>query len=60
MPLAAQPNAGKPRDIEGRNIYLCSPDYMASYARRFIAPACGWSADAAARPRSTSARFSWP
>ncbi|HEY7788963.1 MAG TPA: bifunctional homocysteine S-methyltransferase/methylenetetrahydrofolate reductase [Vicinamibacterales bacterium] len=34
--LAAQPNAGKPRDIEGRNIYLCSPDYMASYARRFI------------------------
>jgi methionine synthase I (cobalamin-dependent)/5,10-methylenetetrahydrofolate reductase len=36
-PLAAQPNAGKPRDIEGRNIYLCSPEYMASYARRFIA-----------------------
>ncbi len=35
-PLAAQPNAGKPRDIEGRNIYLCSPEYMASYARRFI------------------------
>lgn len=36
-PLSAQPNAGKPRDIEGRNIYLCSPEYMASYARRFIA-----------------------
>jgi homocysteine S-methyltransferase len=35
--LSAQPNAGKPRDIEGRNIYLCSPEYMASYARRFIA-----------------------
>src|SRR5258705_12875112 len=34
--LSAQPNAGKPRDVEGRNIYLCSPDYMASYARRFI------------------------
>jgi methionine synthase I (cobalamin-dependent)/5,10-methylenetetrahydrofolate reductase len=34
--LAAQPNAGKPREIEGRNLYLCSPDYMASYARRFI------------------------
>ena len=33
--LSAQPNAGRPRDIEGRNIYLCSPDYMASYARRF-------------------------
>jgi homocysteine S-methyltransferase len=34
--LSAQPNAGRPREIEGRNIYLCSPDYMASYARRFI------------------------
>jgi homocysteine S-methyltransferase len=37
MRLAAQPNAGRPRDIEGRNIYLSSPEYMASYARRFIA-----------------------
>ena len=36
-PLSAQPNAGKPRDIEGRTIYLSSPEYMASYARRFIA-----------------------
>ena len=35
--LSAQPNAGKPRDIEGRNIYLSSPEYMASYARRFVA-----------------------
>src|SRR5439155_8655254 len=35
--LSAQPNAGRPREIEGRNIYLCSPEYMASYARRFIA-----------------------
>jgi methionine synthase I (cobalamin-dependent)/5,10-methylenetetrahydrofolate reductase len=34
--LSAQPNAGMPRTIEGRNIYLCSPEYMASYARRFI------------------------
>jgi methionine synthase I (cobalamin-dependent)/5,10-methylenetetrahydrofolate reductase len=36
LKLSAQPNAGKPRDVEGRNIYLCSPEYMASYARRFI------------------------
>ena len=36
LQLSAQPNAGKPRDVEGRNIYLCSPEYMASYARRFI------------------------
>jgi homocysteine S-methyltransferase len=34
--LSAQPNAGKPRDVEGRNIYLCSPEYMASYAKRFV------------------------
>jgi methionine synthase / methylenetetrahydrofolate reductase(NADPH) len=34
--LSAQPNAGSPREVEGRNIYLCSPEYMASYARRFI------------------------
>jgi methionine synthase I (cobalamin-dependent)/5,10-methylenetetrahydrofolate reductase len=34
--LSAQPNAGRPRDVEGRNLYLCSPEYMASYARRFI------------------------
>jgi methionine synthase / methylenetetrahydrofolate reductase (NADH) len=34
--LSAQPNAGKPRSIEGRNIYLCSPEYMASYARRLV------------------------
>jgi len=35
--LSAQPNAGRPRDIEGRTLYLTSPEYMASYARRFIA-----------------------
>ena len=35
-PLSAQPNAGMPRSVEGRNIYLCSPEYMASYARRFV------------------------
>ncbi len=37
VPLSAQPNAGRPREIDGRNIYLTSPEYMASYARRFIA-----------------------
>jgi homocysteine S-methyltransferase len=34
--LSVQPNAGRPRNIEGRNIYLCSPEYMASYAKRFV------------------------
>ena len=37
LPLAAQPNAGMPRSVEGRNIYLCSPEYMASYTRKFVA-----------------------
>jgi homocysteine S-methyltransferase len=36
LPLAAMPNAGLPRAVEGRNIYLCSPEYMASFARRAI------------------------
>ncbi len=34
--LSAQPNAGLPRTVDGRSIYLCSPDYMAEYARHFI------------------------
>ena len=36
LPLSAMPNAGIPREVEGRNIYLCSPEYMAEYAKRFI------------------------
>jgi homocysteine S-methyltransferase len=35
-PLSAMPNAGHPAWVEGRNIYLCSPEYMAQYARRFL------------------------
>jgi homocysteine S-methyltransferase len=34
--LSVQPNAGRPQHIEGRNLYLCSPEYMASYARKFV------------------------
>jgi len=37
LPLAAMPNAGVPRAVEGRNIYLCSPEYLASFARKAIA-----------------------
>ncbi len=36
-PLSAMPNAGHPATVEGRKIYLCSPEYMAQYARRFLA-----------------------
>ena len=35
-PLCAMPNAGLPAVVEGRNIYLCSPEYMAQYARRLL------------------------
>ena len=35
-PLSAMPNAGLPMRVEGRNIYLCSPEYMAQYARRLL------------------------
>lgn len=41
-PLSAQPNAGIPRSVEGRNIYLCSPEYMASYARKFVNAGVGF------------------
>jgi methionine synthase / methylenetetrahydrofolate reductase(NADPH) len=34
--LSVQPNAGMPKNVEGRNIYLCSPEYMASYAKKFV------------------------
>ena len=26
-----------PRDVEGRNIYLCSPEYMANYVPQYVA-----------------------
>ncbi len=35
-PLSAQPNAGLPRAVGDRSIYLSSPEYMANYARRLI------------------------
>ncbi len=48
LPLVAMPNAGMPRAVDGRNLYLCSPEYMASFARKlmkagvqFIGGCCG-------------------
>ncbi len=35
-PLSAMPNAGVPVRVEGRNMYLCSPEYMSQYARRLL------------------------
>ena len=34
--LSAQPNAGMPRDVGGRTMYMASPEYMASYGRHLI------------------------
>ncbi|HKR65427.1 MAG TPA: bifunctional homocysteine S-methyltransferase/methylenetetrahydrofolate reductase, partial [Thermoanaerobaculia bacterium] len=34
--LSCQPNAGLPRDVNGRQMYMASPDYFAKYAKRLI------------------------
>src|SRR5690606_13449204 len=34
--LSAQPNAGLPREVHGRQIYMASPDYFGKYAQRLI------------------------
>jgi homocysteine S-methyltransferase len=48
LPLAAMPNAGAPKVVDGRHLYLTSPEYMASFARklvkagaRFVGGCCG-------------------
>ena len=50
--LSAQPNAGMPRDVGGRSMYMASPEYMATYARhlvqagsRIIGGCCGTTPD---------------
>ncbi|MDE1155986.1 MAG: bifunctional homocysteine S-methyltransferase/methylenetetrahydrofolate reductase [Acidobacteriaceae bacterium] len=42
VPVVAMPNAGLPREVEGRAIYLTSPEYMASFARKFIRAGASW------------------
>ncbi len=36
IPISIMPNAGKPKNVDGRNLYLTSPEYMAEYAKQFI------------------------
>jgi homocysteine S-methyltransferase len=36
LPIIVQPNAGQPRPVDGRMIYMTSPEYLATYARRYI------------------------
>lgn len=35
-PFIVQPNAGLPREIEGRHIYMCTPEYMAEFTKQFL------------------------
>jgi methionine synthase I (cobalamin-dependent)/5,10-methylenetetrahydrofolate reductase len=41
-PLVAMPNAGMPKTVEGRHIYLTSPEYMASFARKAVRAGARW------------------
>jgi methionine synthase / methylenetetrahydrofolate reductase (NADH) len=50
--ISCQPNAGLPRDVNGRQMYMASPDYFAKYAKRlihkgvkFIGGCCGTTPD---------------
>jgi len=36
LPISAVPNAGLPREVQGRKMYLADPEYMASYARKLV------------------------
>jgi methionine synthase I (cobalamin-dependent) len=40
-PLSAQPNADGPREVDGRRLALSSPQFLASYARRYVAAGAG-------------------
>ena len=53
--LSAQPNAGLPRDVQGRQFYMGSPEYMAEFREAIRAGrARNLSAAAAARRRRIS------
>jgi methionine synthase / methylenetetrahydrofolate reductase(NADPH) len=56
LPISAQPNAGLPKDVAGRKIYMASPQYMAKYAAhlirkgaRFVGACCGSTPEHVAR-----------
>ena len=35
-PVIVQPNAGLPKEVDNRRITLCSPEYLATYAKRYL------------------------
>jgi len=48
------PNAGMPREISGRVMYLTSPEYFTEYAKKFIELGVRGVGGAAGRRRRTS------
>jgi len=36
LPVIVRPNAGVPRPVDGRLIYMTSPEYLTTYALRFV------------------------
>jgi methionine synthase I (cobalamin-dependent)/5,10-methylenetetrahydrofolate reductase len=36
IPISGQPNAGIPRDLGDRKLYVASPEYVGTYARRMV------------------------
>ncbi len=63
LPLAAQPNAGMPRAVGDRKMYMAAPEYMALYARRviaagarFVGGCCGTTPEHVRRMRDEVAR----
>ncbi len=36
IPLIVQPNAGLPKQVDGRTIYMCTPEYMAEFTKHFL------------------------
>jgi methionine synthase I (cobalamin-dependent) len=52
-PVSCQPNAGLPREVDGRTMYMASPEYMAEYG--WCGRASGSWVAAAVPPPSTSA-----
>jgi methionine synthase / methylenetetrahydrofolate reductase(NADPH) len=55
-PLSMQPNAGLPREVDGRTMYMASAEYMGTYAARlirkgvrFVGGCCGTTPEHVAR-----------
>ncbi len=52
LPISFQPNAGLPKTVESRQIYMSTPEYMAEFAKdflqagvQFVGGCCGTSAE---------------